>query len=408
MSRFDRLYKENFRFVWAAAQRCGAPANSVEDVVQDVFVTAHRRIDELHWEVSPRGWLYGVTRRVAFRYRRTAARVARRRSTLAAAARPAAQPHARTEAALVLDKLLERLDGTQRDVFVMTELLGMSSPEIAAELSLPLNTVYSRLRLARARMTKLAGSSPALDHQLGSTKAALQPTQSQARRTRAALIPLLGTATTKLSPGIAGALKLATVPALALTVVGIGYLSGTEPSPAHPRPEVHVAGVATTPASPTLPAPRSPTVPSQQADRAGLGSSTVVPRDMGSTRSEAASRKHSSMPPEPRSPGTRPVPATVAGSTGLGTSNLAEEVALLDAAKDLLYVGAHADALAKLQEHARRFPQGQLGDARLAALVAVQCAAGQSVAAEETARELHNRFPRSSISRNTPKRCATP
>ena len=34
----------------------------------------------------------------------------------------------------------------------MTELLGMSGPEIAGELQLPLNTVYSRLRLARAQL----------------------------------------------------------------------------------------------------------------------------------------------------------------------------------------------------------------------------------------------------------------
>ncbi|MFY0532380.1 sigma factor-like helix-turn-helix DNA-binding protein [Nannocystis pusilla] len=40
----------------------------------------------------------------------------------------------------------------------LTELLGMSGPEIAAELELPLNTVYSRLRLARARLLELAAS----------------------------------------------------------------------------------------------------------------------------------------------------------------------------------------------------------------------------------------------------------
>ncbi|MCA9705818.1 MAG: hypothetical protein KDK70_08225, partial [Myxococcales bacterium] len=103
--RFERIYREHAPFVWAAARQCGAPAAVVDDVVQDVFVTAYRRLDDLRGEVSPRGWLYGVTRRVAFRYRRTAARTARRRSVLATTgrARTRHEPHAALDGAHDVD-----------------------------------------------------------------------------------------------------------------------------------------------------------------------------------------------------------------------------------------------------------------------------------------------------------------
>lgn len=46
----------------------------------------------------------------------------------------------------------------QREVFVLTEFEDMSAPEIAALVGAPLPTVYSRLRLARARFQRLQPS----------------------------------------------------------------------------------------------------------------------------------------------------------------------------------------------------------------------------------------------------------
>ena len=48
-----------------------------------------------------------------------------------------------------LDVYLRTLSAEQREVFVLTEVAGLTAPEIARLLSIKLNTVYSRLRLAR-------------------------------------------------------------------------------------------------------------------------------------------------------------------------------------------------------------------------------------------------------------------
>jgi RNA polymerase sigma factor (sigma-70 family) len=152
---FERVYRREFPFVWAAARRLGVHPAALDDAVQDVFLTAYRRWADLHYEVSPRAWLYGVTRRVAFRYRRSEARTVRRKAAVAVAGagetRPTAPQGDRDEAHDV-DTVLAVLEPKRREVFVMAELLDMSGPEIAAELQIPVDTVYSRLRLARRQL----------------------------------------------------------------------------------------------------------------------------------------------------------------------------------------------------------------------------------------------------------------
>jgi RNA polymerase sigma-70 factor (ECF subfamily) len=55
-------------------------------------------------------------------------------------------------------RLLDQLSPDQRDVFVLAELEQLTAPEIAVATSTPLNTVYSRLRLARARFNELVAA----------------------------------------------------------------------------------------------------------------------------------------------------------------------------------------------------------------------------------------------------------
>jgi len=49
----------------------------------------------------------------------------------------------------LLQSLLDELDPAKREVFVLAELEELSVPEIAEALEIPLNTAFSRLRLAR-------------------------------------------------------------------------------------------------------------------------------------------------------------------------------------------------------------------------------------------------------------------
>jgi RNA polymerase sigma-70 factor (ECF subfamily) len=67
------------------------------------------------------------------------------------------------EAARVVEQLLEALDDDKRAVFVLAELEQMSAPDISLAIGVPLNTVYSHLRLARQEFAVAAARHRAKD-----------------------------------------------------------------------------------------------------------------------------------------------------------------------------------------------------------------------------------------------------
>ncbi|MFO0631224.1 MAG: sigma-70 family RNA polymerase sigma factor [Nannocystaceae bacterium] len=149
--KFESLYRKHHAFVWRSVRRLGVPDGEVDDLVQEVFVVVHRRLGEFEGRSSITTWLFGIAYRVVRDHRRSAAARARREA-LASVGRPPTEPEhklQRAQAAQLLDQILDGLDEDQRSVFVMAEVVHMTAPEIAELTGAKLNTVYSRLRLAR-------------------------------------------------------------------------------------------------------------------------------------------------------------------------------------------------------------------------------------------------------------------
>lgn len=147
-------YRKYFRYTWALVGRLGVPASHVEDVVQEIFLVLHRRRHDFRNESSVQTWLHGITLRVARRHR---ARVQRGEldplPPETRAKGPSVESTVEGRAQLArLDALLDQLPEEQREVFVLAEVGELSAPEIAQAMGTKLNTVYSRLRLARSRM----------------------------------------------------------------------------------------------------------------------------------------------------------------------------------------------------------------------------------------------------------------
>ena len=152
---FAELFRAHHDFVWRILRRFGVDEATLDDRVQDVFLVVYRRWADLDPATPPRSWLYGIARRVAADQHRGDRRRERR---LAAVPEPAppAPPDAHLaegEAAAFLESFLATLDEDKRAVFVLADLEGLTAPEIAAAVGANLNTVYSRLRLARQRFT---------------------------------------------------------------------------------------------------------------------------------------------------------------------------------------------------------------------------------------------------------------
>lgn len=154
---FDALYERHFDFVYRCLRRLGVAERHAEEAAQDAFMVLHRRLGDLWPGASERGFLFGIASHVARTYRRKQAR-----SDWAPLADISREDDARSpydhvahaEAARRLDVFLATLEDEQRAVFVLMELEELSAPEVVEALGVKLNTVYSRLRLARERLTR--------------------------------------------------------------------------------------------------------------------------------------------------------------------------------------------------------------------------------------------------------------
>jgi RNA polymerase sigma-70 factor (ECF subfamily) len=152
-ARFDAAYREHAAFVWRVLRGMGIREPAVEDAVQDVFVVVHRRLPEFDGRCSIKTWLFEIAYRVACDYRRKHKR-ARGHEPLPEELRDAAPGPAdaaeQRQALQTLADALDALSDEQRIVLVLTEIEGLTAPEIASVTGTGLNTVYTRLRRARA------------------------------------------------------------------------------------------------------------------------------------------------------------------------------------------------------------------------------------------------------------------
>lgn len=162
-AEFEALYHEHFAFVWRTLRRFGVPRAALDDATQDVFIVAHRRFGIWEQQSSVRVWLHGVAKRVASKHRRGLDRHDRKIAALPIPERPRQlDEHLADRDELErIARAIDRLEPERRQVYVLAELEGFSAPEIAEALECKLNTVYSRLRRARADLDAALAPAPA-------------------------------------------------------------------------------------------------------------------------------------------------------------------------------------------------------------------------------------------------------
>jgi RNA polymerase sigma-70 factor (ECF subfamily) len=151
---FRQVYDTHFRFAWRALRRLGVREADLMDMTQNVFVVVHRKLTGFEGRSDLTTWLFGICRRVAIDYRRSA-RIRRevpadaRQIASLSGPQPGTDVPDKAHLAALAETLLDRLPDKLRVVFVLFELDEMSGDQIAALLDIPVGTVRSRLRLAR-------------------------------------------------------------------------------------------------------------------------------------------------------------------------------------------------------------------------------------------------------------------
>ncbi|HMJ54193.1 MAG TPA: RNA polymerase sigma factor [Polyangiaceae bacterium] len=153
VARLSALAAAHFAYVWRLLRRLGLSDADADDVAQQAFLVASRRLDDI-LPGSERAFLYKAAVHSAYKHRRAQQRRGEEELddlALNAAAEPGLEELIdRRRAREILDAIVGTMSLELRVVFVLYEIDGLQTTEIAEVVGIPLGTVASRLRRARA------------------------------------------------------------------------------------------------------------------------------------------------------------------------------------------------------------------------------------------------------------------
>jgi RNA polymerase sigma-70 factor (ECF subfamily) len=155
--RSGRGFRIEFEYVRRTLRRLGTDQSEVDDLAQEVFLVLHRRWSELDTSGPLRPYLFGVAVRVALANQRKRTREVAFGSIELDDKGPGPEELLSSKQTRALVRAaLERIPLSRRTVLVMHELDRVPVTQVAASLSIPLFTVYSRLRTAREELKREA------------------------------------------------------------------------------------------------------------------------------------------------------------------------------------------------------------------------------------------------------------
>lgn len=165
--------QELLAYVWPTLTRVasgvlGAKHADLDDAVQQSMIALVRALPAFRGECHPAGYASRITLRVALRVRKGSKRDANRRESLSQLGPSEDHAPAVSEAALgarrreLLRELLGDLPEEQAEALTLRVVMGWSLEEVARASGAPVNTVRSRVRLAKEALRARIDAQPAL------------------------------------------------------------------------------------------------------------------------------------------------------------------------------------------------------------------------------------------------------
>lgn len=150
---YDRYQESIRRFVARATQG----AEDVDDLVHATFLAAAHSAARYDGRATCRPWLIGIAVQLLRRRRHALGRLFAVLSSLRATRPTAADPRSTLHARSDLEAALQRISEAKRITLHLAEVEGLSCPEIAEVLGIPIGTVWTRLHAARRELRQLLG-----------------------------------------------------------------------------------------------------------------------------------------------------------------------------------------------------------------------------------------------------------
>lgn len=158
-SEFERRLRECRRVVYHVAFSVLGERADAEEIVQDAFLRAYRKLSSLREPEKFRAWVTRMSFRLALNRRRAASRAKYRDTawleTTTPPARDAESIAAEREIQSRLRGEIDRLSQKLRAVLWLSAVEELSTRDIGEVLAIPEGTVRSRLHLARKELLRV-------------------------------------------------------------------------------------------------------------------------------------------------------------------------------------------------------------------------------------------------------------
>lgn len=141
--------------------RATAGADDVDDLVHSTFLTAAASAPRYDGRAACRPWLIGIAVQLLRRRRYALGRWLGIVSALATLRRPSVDPRPALGARSDVQRALGRLSRAKRITLLLAEVEGLTCPEIAVTLQIPVGTVWTRLHAARRELRQWLGGEEA-------------------------------------------------------------------------------------------------------------------------------------------------------------------------------------------------------------------------------------------------------
>ncbi len=159
---FGELVRRHGSAVRALLRRMGAQGAEADDVAQDAFLQAFEKCAEFRGDGTFAAWVKRIAARLYLKRKAKDARYVAEVETEEIA------PAIDTAGLVDLDEALKSLNETERLCVSLCHGAGLSHPEIAAAMNLPLGTVKSHVKRGldklRARLSPVDGQSGRAAH----------------------------------------------------------------------------------------------------------------------------------------------------------------------------------------------------------------------------------------------------
>jgi RNA polymerase sigma-70 factor (ECF subfamily) len=156
---FEELYRQQAPRIYSLACRMAGSPEDGEDLLQEIFLQAYRKLETFKGDSAIGTWLYRLAMNHCLDYVRSRqAKMSKLTESLDAQA--TLEPAARREtpiARLDLDRAIERLPEGCREAFVLHDVEGLDHKEVGERLGIAEGTSKSQVFKARLKLRALLG-----------------------------------------------------------------------------------------------------------------------------------------------------------------------------------------------------------------------------------------------------------